>query len=62
MRQRYPTAPPGAASAIDGMRALIAAVRDGFTDTTQNLVDQRRAQTKAASGHQIEIRATFTLD
>lgn len=30
----------GAASAIDGMRALIAAVRDGFTDTQHRILFQ----------------------
>ena len=31
----------GAASAIDGMRALIAAVRDGFTDTQHRILFQQ---------------------
>jgi predicted ester cyclase len=32
------TASPDAASGIDGMRALIAAVRDGFTDTQHRVL------------------------
>jgi predicted ester cyclase len=31
---------PGAASGIDGMRALVAAIRDGFTDTHHELLYQ----------------------
>ena len=31
----------GAASAIDGMRALIATVRDGFTDTQHRILFQQ---------------------
>lgn len=31
----------GAASAIDGMRALVAAVRDGFTDTQHRILFQQ---------------------
>jgi predicted ester cyclase len=34
-------AAPGAASAIDGMRALIATVRDGFTDTQHRILFYR---------------------
>jgi ketosteroid isomerase-like protein len=33
-------ADPGASSAIEGMRALIAAVRDGFTDTQHRILFQ----------------------
>jgi predicted ester cyclase len=34
-------ASPGAASAIDGMRTLIATVRDGFTDTQHRILFHR---------------------